>query len=284
MIPPLKPYLYRPLVAAALEEDIGHGDVTTQLTISPEAAGVGVILAKEHGIVAGLFVAEEVFRQVDPDLDFVPHAKEGDLVDPERTLCEVRGRLASILTGERVALNFMQRMMGIATATSHYSAAVDGLGCRVVETRKTTPGLRVLEKYSVRVGGGYNHRFNLSDGILIKDNHIAAVGSVHDAVTKAKKSAPHTLLVEVEVTSLDELKEALDAGADAVLLDNMGVEQLKEAVSYSKKTRPEVMLEASGGITIENIRQVAETGVDIISSGALTHSVKAIDLSLEIVG
>ena len=283
MIPPLKPYLYRPLVAKALEEDIGHGDITTELTISPKAAGTGVIIAKEQGVVAGLFVAEEVFHQVDPGLEFFPKAKEGDLADPKEVICEIRGCLASILTGERVALNFMQRMMGIATATHRYSAALDGLDCRVVETRKTTPCLRILEKYSVRVGGGYNHRFNLSDGILIKDNHIAAAGSVHQAVSKAKQGAPHTLLVEVEVTNLDELREALDAGADAVLLDNMGLEELREAVAFSKKVRPEVMLEASGGITLENIRQVAETGVDIISSGALTHSVKAIDLSLEIV-
>ncbi len=276
------PSLYRPLVAQALEEDVSHGDITTELTLPSDLSGRGVIVAKEHGVVAGTFVACEVFHQVDPSLEFMPGAEEGEVVGPSKVICEIEGSVASILAGERVALNFMQHMMGIATKAHQYIEAVKGLACRVVDTRKTTPGLRLLEKYAVRAGGAHNHRFNLSDGILIKDNHIAACGAVGKAVERAKLDAPHTLLVEVEVTNLEELQEAIEAGADAVLLDNMNIDQLREAVALVRSRRPEVKVEASGGITLENIRQVAETGVDIVSSGALTHSVKAVDLSLEI--
>ena len=276
--------LYQELVAQALKEDIGHGDITTELTVPSEISGSAIIKTKEPAVVAGLFVVEEVFHQVDPSLEIIPKVAESDFINPDDIICQISGSLVSILLAERVALNFIQRMMGIATATRTYVAAVEGLNCHIVETRKTTPGLRILEKYAVRAGGGFNHRYNLSDGILIKDNHIAAVGSIEAAVTQAKQNKSHTLLIEVEVENLDDLKTALKAGADAILLDNMSIDQLKQAVSYTKKEYPDVMLEASGNITLKNIREVAETGVDIISIGALTHTIKAVDLSLEIVG
>jgi len=279
---PPEPVLYASIIEAAVREDLNHGDITTAVTIPPGQQAGAVIIAKEPCVAAGLFVAMDTFRLMDPEIRFENVVAEGSHLERGDILLECHGDCAAILIAERPALNFLQRMCGTATMTARFVKEISGTGCRMVDTRKTTPGLRILEKYAVRAGGGFNHRFDLSDGILIKDNHIAACGSVHEAVKRARYNAPHTLKIEVEVTGTAELQEAIDAGADAVLLDNMSIHELAEAVKYARKQAPAIMLEASGGMTIENIRQVAETGVDIISSGALTHSAPAVDLSLRI--
>ncbi|NDY42590.1 carboxylating nicotinate-nucleotide diphosphorylase [Dissulfurirhabdus thermomarina] len=272
------------MVAAALAEDLGPGDLTTGLTVDPAAAGTAEIVAKEPVVAAGLFAAEAAFRLRDPAAVVDRRVAEGAEAAAGTVLLRVRGRLAAILEAERTALNFLQRLCGIATLTRAYVAAVAGLPARILDTRKTTPGLRLLEKYAVRAGGGHNHRFGLFDGILVKDNHIAACGgSVAEAVARARAGAPHTLKVEVEAADLDQLRAALDAGADAVLLDNMEVGMLAEAVRVARARRPGVLLEASGGVTLETVRRIAETGVDCVSVGALTHSARARDLSLRVV-
>ncbi len=262
-----------------LAEDLGRGDVTTALLVPPDLGGRGQIVAKAPGVLAGIGVAAEVFRLVDPSVRFDPRADDGDELVPGQTVAELEGPLAAILGGERLALNLLQRLSGIATLTRAYVRAVEGTGAKILDTRKTTPGLRALEKYAVRVGGGHNHRFGLFDGILIKDNHIAAVGGVAEAVRRAKAGAPHHLKVEVEVTSLAELEAALRAGADLVLLDNMDEATIREAVRLAGGRVP---LEASGNMTLKRVRRVAEAGVDYISVGALTHSAPALDLSLEV--
>ena len=277
-----EPILYASVIEAAIREDLNHGDITTAVTIPPGQEARAMIVAKEHCVAAGLFVAMDIFRLMDSQIMFSRVASEGSRCEPGDVLLECRGDCAAILIAERPALNFLQRMCGTATLTAKFVKAVSGLDCRIVDTRKTTPGLRILEKYAVRAGGGFNHRFDLSDGILIKDNHIAACGSVSAAVTRARRNAPHTLKVEVEVTDVSELREAIDAGADAALLDNMDCDQLAEAVKFARSGRPSMLLEASGGVTLQNVREIAETGVDIISSGALTHSAPASDLSLRI--
>ncbi len=280
---PLNSILYRDIIDRALLEDLNHGDITTEVTIPSGQKARAVIVAKEECVAAGLFVAMDIFRLMDSSIEFLRVTPEGSPCEPGDVMLECQGDCAAILIAERSALNFLQRMCGTATLTARLVRAVSGLDCRIVDTRKTTPGLRILEKYAVRAGGGFNHRFDLSDGILIKDNHIAACGSVAAAVIRAKDNAPHTLKVEVEVTGIPELQEAIDAGADAALLDNMNVGQLAEAVKFARSKRPEMVLEASGGVNLENVHQIAETGVDIISSGALTHSAPASDLSLRIV-
>jgi nicotinate-nucleotide pyrophosphorylase (carboxylating) len=272
----------RRIVRLALEEDIGLGDVTSQATIPSDLRASGVFLAKAAGIVSGLSVAETVFQEVDPEIEFTALLADGARVERGQNLATVAGRARSLLAAERVALNFLQRLSGVASATARYVVAVEGTRARVIDTRKTTPGMRVLEKEAVRHGGGHNHRFGLSDGILIKDNHLAAIGGpdrVARAIAAARANAPHTLRVEVEVTSLDELEQALAAGADIILLDNMTPKEMAEAV---RRTSGRALLEASGGIRLETVRAVAETGVDLISSGALTHSSPALDISLEI--
>jgi len=274
--------LYRDLVKRAIFEDLGEGDVTTRSCVAPDLTGKAQIVAKEAGVLAGLFVAKEVFSQVDGGLNLTETMAEGSNFKKGQTLLHIEGRATSILMAERVALNFLQRLCGIATLTRKYVEILGGSSCRVVGTRKTTPGLRCLEKYAVRVGGGFNHRFCLSDGILIKDNHIAACGSITEAVEQVKACAPHTLKIEVEVTSISGLREAIAAGADVVMLDNMDVSEMKEAVQVARSIDPTVLIEASGGVTLENIKEIAGTGVDIISSGALTHSYKSIDLSLKL--
>jgi nicotinate-nucleotide pyrophosphorylase (carboxylating) len=266
------------IVKAALDEDIGAGDITTALTVPAEAAASAEFIAHEAGILAGTPVVAAVFGMIDPSISFSPKTKEGKAFGANDALAVVSGPARGILSAERVALNFLQRLSAIATRTAQFVEFVKGTKARIVDTRKTTPGLRGLEKYAVRVGGGSNHRFGLSDGVLIKDNHIAAAGGVTKAVSAAKSGAPHTLRVEVEVQNLEELNEAIKAGADAVLLDNMPVATIVEAVRIAGG---KVILEASGGVTEVTIRQIAETGVDIISIGALTHSIKAIDISLE---
>ncbi|NPA95678.1 MAG: carboxylating nicotinate-nucleotide diphosphorylase [Thermodesulfobacteria bacterium] len=274
--------LFQGLVRSALEEDLGNGDVTTWCCIDSGQKGQGRIIAKEDGVLAGLFVAKEAFRQVDEGLALRGGVSEGSRFQKGEVLLEIQGATSSILMAERVALNFLQRLCGIATATSSYVSEISGYPCTIVDTRKTTPGLRLLEKYAVRMGGGHNHRFNLSDGILIKDNHIAACGSVAEAIERARNRAPHTLKIEVEVSTLRELEDAISAGADIVMLDNMSLSDIKDAVSLARRLNSRVILEVSGGVTLENVRDVAATGVDIISSGALTHSYKSIDLSLEL--
>jgi nicotinate-nucleotide pyrophosphorylase (carboxylating) len=262
-------HLTRELVAAALAEDIGPGDITSRLTIPEHATATGRFLAKQDGILCGLDVCAECFRQVVEGARF----RAGDV------LAVVTGPARSVLSAERVALNFLQRLCGVATLTRRFVDAVAGTQARVVDTRKTTPCLRALQKRAVRAGGGSNHRFALYDGILLKDNHIAVAGGVRRAVEAAVAGRPHPLKVEVEVTTLEELEEAIAAGADVVLLDNMSVEQLREAVQVAAGR---VITEASGGVTVETVGAIAATGVDYISAGALTHSAPAIDISLEV--
>lgn len=262
-----------------LHEDIGFGDVTTMSTIPADEQGVGILYAKEAGIVAGLPIAKQVFETVDPDLVFQAKVEEGARVEFGEQIAEVRGSVRSILCGERLALNLMQRLSGIATQTSKYAEAVAGTKARVVDTRKTTPGLRFLEKYAVRIGGGYNHRFALYDAVMIKDNHIKGAGGIAQAVAAARAEIPHTMTVEVEAETMAQVQEALDAGADIIMLDNMPTEQMVEAVQL---INGRAVVEASGGVNLDTIRSIAMTGVDVISVGALTHSVQAFDISLDL--
>ena len=268
------------IVRQALTEDIGTGDMTTLLTVPAGAVAMGSLLAKQAGVVAGLPVAAQVFAQVDPALAIEFTAEEGQYVEAGETLMAVRGSARSILTAERVALNFLQRLSGIATKTSRFVALVEGSKARIVDTRKTTPGLRALEKYAVRVGGGFNHRFGLYDAILIKDNHIQAAGGITPAVQAAYAQAPHTMTVTVECDTLEQVEEAIAAGVDIVLLDNMSLDMLRQAVDLLDG---QAAAEASGGVNEETVTAIAQTGVDIISVGALTHSSIALDISLDLI-
>jgi nicotinate-nucleotide pyrophosphorylase (carboxylating) len=268
------------IVRRALAEDVGTGDITTLLTVPENTAARATLIAKQAGVVAGLPVVGEVFAQVDPGLTFQWGADDGDRVEPGRALCAILGSARSILTGERVALNFVQRLSGIATKTARFVELAAGTKARIVDTRKTTPGLRALEKYAVRVGGGYNHRFGLYDAILIKDNHLQASGGIAPAVEAAFDQAPHTMTVTVECDTLEQVDEAIAAGVDIVLLDNMTPEQLAQAV---QRVAGQVAIEASGGVNEETVAAIAQTGVDIISVGALTHSAVALDISLDLV-
>jgi len=277
------------LIDRALAEDLSIGDPTTEALIPPDMQGRACIVAKADGVVAGVDVALAVFSRWDPSLTtraIVPDGTQVVAIDVERSqVAEVEGNVASILMAERTALNFVQRLSGIATQTRRYVDEVTGHRARIVDTRKTTPGLRTLEKYAVRVGGGRNHRRSLGDGILIKDNHIEALRSsgagIAQAVERARANASHTINIEVEVEDPDQVAEALEAGAGILLLDNMSVKEMAEAVRLA---RGKAVTEASGGITLANVREVAATGVDIISVGGLTHSLKALDLSLELQG
>ena len=267
------------VVRRALEEDLGPGDATTHAIVAPDSEGEAILIARADLTLAGMALFKRTFFEVDPALVFVEHYKEGDLAPQGATVCRISGRLASILSGERTALNFLQRMSGIATLTRRYVGKVKGTRARILDTRKTAPGLRWCDKYAVRMGGGYNHRFGLFDGILIKDNHIAAAGSISKAVLLARKGVAHTLRVEVEVEDLSGVSEACRAGADIILLDNMTPSEMKEAVSLINGA---ALVEASGGITLNTVKEIASTGVDLISVGALTHSPEAADFSLEI--
>jgi nicotinate-nucleotide pyrophosphorylase (carboxylating) len=267
------------IIQKALEEDIGPGDITTDSIIDPHARGKAVLLAKEQLILAGLPVFSMVFSLLDPELEFEYRYQDGAVIPSGETICRISGRLAPILKAERTALNFLQRMSGIATLTGDYVRNAGPGKARVLDTRKTAPGLRALDKYSVRMGGGYNHRIGLFDGILIKDNHIAAAGSLSKAVSLARNNSPHTVKVEVETETLAEVQEALESGADIILLDNMPIDRMKQAVTL---IRGKALVEVSGNVTLGNIAEIAEIGVDFISVGALTHSLKAVDLSLEI--
>lgn len=266
-------------IEMALKEDIGPGDITTEALIPPGVEGKAEIIAKETLVLAGVEVAREVFHQVNPDISFTPNHADGSELAPSTIIASLEGPLASLLTAERLALNLIQRLSGVATMTRQYVRKIEGTKARILDTRKTTPGLRALEKYAVRVGGGENHRFGLFDGVLIKDNHIAAVGSITEAVKRGRKRASHTLKVEVETENLEQVKEALSAGADIIMLDNMDIETMREAV---RLINGKALVEASGGINLGNVRQVAETGVDLISVGAITHSARAMDISMEI--
>ncbi len=266
------------LIEQALKEDVGPGDVTTRAVIPPGVRGKGAILVKAHGVICGLQVAAEVFRAVDERISFRPRVREGEPVQPGDVVAEVEGPLRGILTAERTALNFLARLSGIATLTARFVDAVAPYRAVILDTRKTTPGWRVLEKYAVRCGGGRNHRMGLYDMVLIKDNHIAACGSISEAVRRVR-AAGVGVPVEVEVKNLDELREALKLGVDRILLDNFSVEDIAEAVKIAEGRVP---LEASGGVTLDNVAAIAATGVDYISVGALTHSAPALDLSLEL--
>ena len=272
----------RDIVERALVEDLGHGDITTDALIPTDARGQASVVVKADGVVAGLEVALEVFRQVDASTRSRIHVPDGSPVSPGDVVADVDGSVAGILKAERVALNFLQRLSGIATATAAYVNAVRGTKARIIDTRKTVPGLRQLEKYAVRVGGGHNHRYNLADGILIKDNHIAALRArelgLEEILDLVRQRSPHTLRVEIEVETVEEAIQAVEAGADVVLLDNMSPDEMRRVVSISDGR---ALLEASGGVTLDTVRAVAETGVDLISVGALTHSVRALDISLD---
>ena len=267
------------MVRLALEEDMGPGDATTRAVVDPHTPGDAILIAREEMILAGMAVFKRTFLEVDATLAFVTRYEDGEVVPEGATVCRIKGRLASILSGERTALNFLQRMSGIATLTRRYVEAIKGSRATILDTRKTAPGLRWCDKYAVKTGGGQNHRFGLFDGILIKDNHIAAAGSISKAVSKARKGSAHTLKVEVEVEDLAGVKEACLAGADIILLDNMTLLEMKEAVGLINGA---ALVEASGGVTLDAIKEIASTGVDYISVGALTHSPAAADFSLEI--
>ncbi len=265
------------IINASLEEDMPFGDITTVATVDKDAIASGAFVAKADGVLCGIEIAKRCF-ELCGGVEFSDCLSDGDEVKKGDIIARVRGNARTLLMGERTALNLMQRASGIATAAKTASLAVEGTGAYIVDTRKTMPGLRLLDKYAVRVGGATNHRFSLSDGILIKDNHIAAAGGIKEAVAKAKKAAPHTLKIEVETESMEQVKEALDAGADIIMLDNMSCSEMKLAVDY---IAGRALTEASGNMGERDLREVALTGVNLISIGALTHSVKALDISLK---
>lgn len=267
------------LIDRCLCEDLGAGDLTTNSTVPAGTVSTGYILAKEAGVVAGLPLAEMIFRRLDPSVEFRAIARDGNRVERGLVLAEITGKARAVLTGERLALNFLQHLSGIATRTARLVEMVSGEKARIVDTRKTTPGLRMIEKYAVRVGGGHNHRFGLYDAVLIKDNHIKMAGGIKKAVLAARLGSPHTARIEVEVEELAGVREALEAGADIIMLDNMDPQAMREAVDL---VAGRALVEASGGIGEESIRRVAAAGVDLISVGALTHSVRSLDISLDL--
>ena len=262
----------------ALQEDIGTGDITTNSCVPEMGFSHGQLIAKEDGIVCGIDVLTRVFQLVDPTTKVLTTHRDGDRVSKGDIIAKVEGRSRSVLSGERVALNLIQHMSGIATQTSEAVARVAGTNAKIVDTRKTLPGMRNLEKYAVKVGGGYNHRFSLADGVLIKDNHIVAAGGITKTIELVRKNVPHTLKVEIETETMQQVQEAVDAGADIIMLDNMTTEQMTEAV---KLINGRALTEASGNMDKRDLAEVAATGVDFISIGALTHTAKALDISLK---
>lgn len=272
----------RPLIRGALDEDVGRGDITSEALFPSSLKRRAQIVAKEEGLLAGVEVAKEVFRLSSSGrVKFIHSLKDGDLVGSNRAVLIMEGGASSILRGERVALNFLSRLSGIATLTRKYVDLVKDLEMRILDTRKTSPHLRVLEKYAVKTGGGVNHRFGLDDGILIKDNHIKICGGVGEAVKRARKNLSPLLKIEVEVENLAQLEEAIAAGADIIMLDNMEKGRMREAVTRIRGQKRHILIEASGGINLENVRDVAETGVDFISVGGLTHSAASLNFALE---
>jgi nicotinate-nucleotide pyrophosphorylase (carboxylating) len=267
------------LIKIALKEDIGPGDVTTDTLIDPQQKGTGEIIAKEPLVIAGMDVARRVFAYLDSEIVFISEYDDGDVVKKGTRLANVRGRLRALLSGERTALNFLQRLSGISTLVRSYTKELSGKNVRLVDTRKTTPGWRVLEKYAVRVGGAHNHRMGLYDGVLIKDNHIAAFGGIKKAIGHIRTQVSHLLKIEVEVSDLDQVKEALAADADVIMLDNMDTDRIKEAAILIGNR---AIVELSGNVTKSALKSLADTGVDIISVGALTHSARSVDISMRI--
>jgi len=267
------------LIEIALKEDIGPGDITTDNLVGPDLEGKGVITAKEPLVIAGLDVARQVFEHLDNEVIFRAGYKDGDVIKDGGTVAEVEGKLQVLLTGERTALNFLQRLSGIATYVRSYVDELANQSVRLVDTRKTAPGWRVLEKYAVRMGGAHNHRMGLYDEVLIKDNHIAACGGIMKAVDRIRANVSHFVKIEVEVSDMSQVKEAMDAGADVIMLDNMNIQKIKEAVAF---INGKAVVEVSGGITKKRLKPLADTGVDIISVGALTHSARCVDISMRI--
>ncbi len=268
------------LIDYSLREDLGDGDITTNALTTENEDGKAVIRAKARGVIAGLPIAKRVFQKLDHTVVCVNNANDGEEVKSGYILCELNGSKRALLSGERLALNIVQRLSGIATLTAKYVKAVEGLPVKILDTRKTVPGMRVLDKYAVSVGGGFNHRFGLYDGILIKDNHIKVAGGISDAVHIMKKKYKNKFKIEVETSNLEEVKEALISGADIIMLDNMSTEQMSKAVRLIDGA---ALVEASGGITLRNVREIAETGVNFISVGAITHSPPALDIGLYLV-
>jgi nicotinate-nucleotide pyrophosphorylase (carboxylating) len=266
-----------------LAEDIGRGDITTQSTVRSDARGMGRFLAKEQLVICGIDVAEAVFLHLDAEIAEVePLFQEGDEVEAGTVFATLKGYADVLLTGERVALNLLQRMSGIATLTRQYVKAVEGTSAQIVDTRKTTPGLRLLEKYAVTVGGGKNHRMGLDDGVLIKDNHIVLAGGITEAVSAAKEKVGHLHKIEVEITNWAQLREAIEAGADIIMIDNQTPEEAAKLVKMARSMNPAVLIEASGGMDLDRVRSFAEAGVDLISVGRVTHSARAVDISFKI--
>jgi len=268
------------IVEQALLEDIGTGDITSESIVPYDLKAKGIIKTSEEGVVAGLDIIYLIFKKLDSEIIFQEKIKDGTKITRGKVLAKISGSARTILKGERVALNFLQRMSGIATITSKFCQQVKDFPVRIIDTRKTTPGLRILEKYAVRMGGGYNHRFGLYDAVLIKDNHIVVAGGIKSAVNSVQKQISHTVKIEVEVENLSQLQEALKVQVDIIMLDNMDLETMKEAV---KIVKGKTLIEASGEITLEKARKIAQIGVDLISVGALTHSVKALDISMKII-
>ncbi len=269
-------------IGAFLNEDLGRGDITTQSVVMRQQRARGRFLAKEPMIVAGLEAAEAVFSTLDSQQQLEAFVSDGEEVEAGKVIARTAGFADVLLAGERVALNLMQRLSGIATMTKKFVGAIEGTQAQIVDTRKTTPGLRMLEKYAVQAGGGRNHRFGLDDGVLIKDNHIALAGGVGAAVERARRAVGHLHKIEIEVSNEKDLRDAIESGADILLLDNQTPGQTTHLVATARELAPNIVLESSGGITLENVRAYAEAGVDLISIGALTHSARAMDISFKI--
>ena len=283
MLTPLEPGLYEPIVLAALREDAPWGDLTSQAFVPAEARATADLVAREAGVLSGSEIFAAAMRLTDPTLQVRTHVEDGSVFAPGVTLATVTGSARSILQAERVALNFVQRLSGIATLTARFVEAIAGTRARIVDTRKTTPGLRVLERYAVRCGGGYNHRFSLSDAVMLKDNHLAALlsagtGNLTEALRSARASLPHTVHIEIEVDRPDQIEAVLAAGIDTIMLDNFSLDQLRAGVAQVGKR---ALVEASGSVRLDTVAAIAQTGVDIISVGALTHSVRSLDLGLD---
>jgi len=267
------------LIEIALKEDIGPGDITTDNLIDPNLEGRGILMAKEPLVVAGLNIVARVFRHLDPDVLLSSEYTDGDAVEPGDTIADVQGKLRALLSGERTALNFLQRLSGVATFVRAHVTELEGKKSRLVDTRKTTPGWRVLEKYAVRVGGAHNHRMGLYDGVLIKDNHIVACGGIKKAVDRIRADVSHLSKIEVEVSSMKQVEEALEAHADVIMLDNMNVQQIKDAIAHIDGR---AVVEVSGNVKKNVLKSLADTGADIISAGVLTHSARCVDISMRI--
>jgi nicotinate-nucleotide pyrophosphorylase (carboxylating) len=277
----LEPGIIYAYASDLLKEDLGRGDITTQSVVRAGARARGRFLARQDFVLCGLEIAEAVFSTLDANIQLESRVYDGELISSGSEFALIEGPAAVLLTAERTALNLMQRLSGVATLTREFVNRISGTGARIVDTRKTTPGLRLLEKYAVTVGGGHNHRFGLDDGVLIKDNHIAVAGGVRRAVESARLAAPHLMKIEVEVSSQSQLREAMAVRADVIMLDNMSTAEIRESVELIRKQSADVIVEASGGVSLETVREIAECGVDLISVGAITHSATAVDISLK---